>query len=128
MSGRGHPGVWTRVPEKATINSNSEKKALIPVLGPISGSDLEFLSSRIYEGLDRKPTLQPTWDTVLPLQNQELRNYRINHDSAAFAQDSLESASLSSRLPIQELPKPPKAPEPVGPGALDAVLVEGIGG
>jgi len=113
VSGRGRSGVWARVQEKAILNSDNAKTALIPVLGPISGSDLEFKSSRIYEGLDHKPVLQPAWNAILPLQNLELLSFRIKPETNGFAAQSLESASLSSRSQFHELPQ---TPEPTIPG------------
>jgi hypothetical protein len=140
VTGRGRPGVWTRVQENASLNWESMKKSLIPELGPISPDVLKFRSSRIYEGLPGGPSeavmipsrvegqevspvegppvkLIPDWDAVVPSLNRELLNYRIESESISFQPERLKTSQRSSEVEFSELakPQPPQPPEPAPP-------------
>ena len=125
VSGKGRTGVWTQPNKdnkKAIVRSNDEKTALIPGLSPISGPDLDLTTSQIYEGLDRRPDLQPAWDTILPIQNCQVVRFRIEPETTGFAPERLESAALTSQLPIEKNLSGAQLPQPLTPAGGESPL------
>jgi hypothetical protein len=106
VKGQGRPGVWMRVQQSGKSKSDDAKHALIPQLEPVSDSVLNLNTSTIYDGLERKPVLTPTWNTVLPSLNVELSKYRIPPEKLSFEPKRPELASSTSTLPSVEVAEP----------------------
>jgi hypothetical protein len=96
-------GRWMKPAESDIRRLEAAKTDLLPQLGPVSAVDLNLRTCGIYEGLKDQPVLHPAWDETLPLQNLEVRRFRISPETLLFAPERLESAPTTYGLPIPQV-------------------------
>lgn len=99
VTGKGKPGVWVKMERKTVTESEELSKDLTPDLQPVTQEDLEMNTSKIYEGMERQPNLEPGWHAAA--------TYRISKQDQGLNCFAPPEPSIAAEpLPAENPPTP----------------------